>query len=399
MGKAEYAHFPRSEFEDRVARARKAMAERDLDALLVTGKENVVYFSGLRTISWISKHRAIVVLVPRDESKPVTSVIPENLYRVQEASSWVDNVVPWGGWRRKDAVPDPIEAIAKACREAGVEAGRIGIELGEGHRIALTGEQLAELRGLIPQAEFVDGAEALWDVRKIKSPAEIEVMRFACAATDKAHAKAREAIRPGMTERELAGIIMSELVLETGEKPGFVMIRSGPDKYGMINCEAFEKPFEPGDIVVIDIGANYKDYWTDFMRMAVIGEPSADQKRLFEAELASQQAGLDALAPGVPMGKVFDACFDTLIDMGMKEHVPGMERVGHGLGLDVHEPPSIARGSEALAEPGMVVAIEPIFFDEPDQKIWNFAIEDNVVVLEDGIEVMSKSSKDLWIVD
>lgn len=399
MGSARYANFPVEEFAGRVERARQAMDRRGLDALLVTAKENVIYFSGLRTISWISKHRVIAVLVPRDPAQPVVSIVPENLYEVQQASSWVEDVRPWGGWRIKGATPEAIPTIANACKDTGLEGATIGLELGQGHRMAVTREQLDELRGLLPQARFVDGGAALWDVRTIKSPAEIEALRVACAATDKAHARARQELKPGMTERELAGIIMAELALETNEKPGFVMIRSGQEKYGMVNCEPFERAFEPGDLVVIDIGANYKDYWSDFMRMACIGQPSADQRRLFDAELASQQAGVDKLRPGVPLGQVFDACFDTLIDAGMREHVPGMERVGHGLGLDVHEPPSIARGTDDVAKPGMVVAIEPIFWDQPDHTIGNFAIEDNILVTEDGIDILSKTSKELFIVE
>lgn len=399
MRAPEFAHFPTSEYADRVSRARKAMDNRYLDGLLVTAKENVIYFSGLRTISWISKHRAIAVLVPRDADQPVVSIIPENLYDVQDASSWVEEVRPWGGWRRKDAIPDPVVVIANACKEAGLGAGRIGLEIGVGQRMAMTRSEVDQLQTLLPGASFEDGASALWDARTIKSPAEQDALRFACAATDKAFSRAFQELRPGITEKELAGIIMSELVLETHEKPGFVMIRSGQAKYGMVNVEPFERVIEPGDIVVIDIGANYKDYWSDFMRMACIGEPSSDQMRFFDAELASQLAGVDALRPGVPLGAVFDACFDTLIDHGLAEHVPGMERVGHGIGLDVHEPPSIARGAKEVAEPGMVVAVEPIFWDLPDHKIGNFAIEDNILVTEDGIEILSKTPKELRIIN
>jgi Xaa-Pro aminopeptidase len=75
-----------------------------------------------------------------------------------------------------------------------------------------------------------------------------------------------------------------------------------------------------------------------------------------------------------------------------------MERVGHGLGLDVHEPPSIGRGSSDIAQPGMVLTIEPIFWDRPDHRIGNFALEDDILVTEDGVDVLSKTPKELHIV-
>ena len=99
------------------------------------------------------------------------------------------------------------------------------------------------------------------------------------------------------------------------------------------------------------------------------------------------------------MNDVFSACYDVLMEHGMKEHVPGLERVGHGLGLDVHEPPSIAKGSDAVIEPGMVLTVEPIYWDRPDHVIGNFAIEDILLVKDDGCEILSAFPKDLYIVD
>ncbi len=205
-------------------------------------------------------------------------------------------------------------------------------------------------------------------------------------------------MRAGMTERELAGIILSELAIQSDETPGFLMVRSGELKYGMVNVEPFEKILNPGDLVVVDVGANYKYYWSDFMRMGSIGEPSAEQRRFFEADLASQQAGIDVIKPGVKLYEIFDACYQVLLEHDMQEHVPGLERVGHGVGLDVHEPPSIAKGSDVVAQPNMVLTVEPIFWDRPDHKIGNFALEDMILVTEDGHEVLSTFPKDLYIV-
>jgi Xaa-Pro dipeptidase len=398
MSRAAYAHFPPDEYRARVARMREALDRHDLDAAIVTSKENVIYFSGLRTVSWISKHRLIATVIPRDPSHQVVSIVPESLLEVALASSWVEDVRPWGGWREKGAEPDVIAAIARVCDEYGAGTGRIGIEIGYGHRNNMTQEQLEGLRLALPKATIDDAGAALWDVRLIKSEHEIAAIREACRATDCAFDKVFGELRPGVTERELAGIILAEIVTQTGEPPGFVMIRSGVEKYGMVNVEPFERKLERGDLVVIDIGAQYKSYWSDFMRMACIGEPTAEQRRFFDAELAAQEAGVNALAPGVPLERAFEASYAVLLDAGLEEHVPGMERVGHGLGLDVHEPPSIGRGSSDIAQPGMVLTIEPIFWDRPDHRIGNFALEDDILVTEDGVDVLSKTPKELHIV-
>jgi Xaa-Pro aminopeptidase len=395
----EYAMFPTEEYLQRVDKARAKMDQQGIDALLLTSKENVVYFAGIRTIGWSSKHRPLGVIVPRSNDKPVVLIVAETLFEVSYHSSWIDEVRPWGGWRRKDAAPDPIVAMHDACKELGVAQGTIGLELGYGQRVAMSQQDFDQLQAGLSNAKLVDAGPLLWDLRMIKSPLEIEALRKACDATTRAFERGFGSAKPGMTERELAGIIMAELALQTNELPGFLMVRSGEMKYGMVNVEPFEKPMEPGDLVVVDVGANYKYYWSDFMRMASIGEPSAEQRRFFDADLAAQQAGVDVIKPGIKLHEIFDACYNVLIDRGLGEHVPGLERVGHGLGLDVHEPPSIAKGSDVIVQPNMVLTVEPIFWDQPDHKIGNFAIEDVVLVTEDGHEVLSTFPKELYIVE
>ena len=395
----EFALFPTEEHLERVKKAREKMDESGLDALLLTSKENVIYFSGLRTIGWGSKHRPMGIVLPKSNDKPVISVLPENLYEVSYHSSWIDEIRPWGGWRRKDAAPDPITAFFDACKELGVEKGTIGLELGYGQRVSMSQEDFEDLKSKLANATLVDAGPLLWDLRIIKTAREIAALRKACDATTKAFERGFASLKPGMTERELASIIMSELSSQTCELPGFLMVRSGQLKYGMVNVEPFEKPMKTGEFVVVDVGANYKYYWSDFMRMAHIGEPNQEEMRFFDAELASQQAGVDVIKPGIKLHEIFDACYQVLVDRGLKEHVPGLERVGHGVGLDVHEPPSIAKGSEILVKPNMVLTVEPIFWDQPDHVIGNFALEDVLLVTENGHEVLSTFPKDLYIVD
>ena len=394
----EYALFPTEEYLMRVDKARNLMEQQGIDALLLTEKVNVIYFTGLRTIGWSSKHRPMGVVVPRAKDQPVVSIIPENLYEVSHHCSWVDKIGAYGGWRRKDVAPDPLTAFYETIQSVCGNKGVIGLELGYGTRVGMTQIDFRDLESRLNGYKQVDASSLLWDLRMIKSPREVEAMRKVCDATSKAFERGFSSMHPGMTERKLAGIIMAELALQTDELPGFVMVRSGPLKYGMVNVEPFEKSLNPGDIVVTDVGANYKYYWSDFMRMACIGEPSADQKRIFAGEFAAQQAGVDVIKPGIKLHEIFDACYDTLIDCGLKEHVPGMERVGHGVGLDVHEPPSIAKGSDVIVQPNMILTVEPIFWDQPNHTIGNFALEDMVLVTETGHEVLSTFPKDLYVV-
>lgn len=390
-----YSAFPRDEYETRHRRLQEEMGARDLDAVLVTGKENVVYLSGLETVGWDSKHRPLGLLVPAS-GEPVL-VIPESLAYVAEATSWVRDVRLWGGFKRTGIPSHPVAAIAEAIRDMGLERGRLGLELGYGTRLAMSQADYLELAGRLNGAELVDNAEAIWALRMVKSPAEIQVMREVCDHTCEAFRVGFEAMRGGMTERELAGIIFAEMAARTNYRPGFLGIRSGKVKYTMMNVPPFEKPFQPGDLVVVDGGAIVKDYWCDMMRMASIGEPSPAQRRFFDVDLAAQRAGMAAVKPGARVSEPCQAALDVIRDAGLGEHAPSLERVGHGLGLEVHEPPSLALGGDALIEPGMILTVEPIFSDLPDFAIGNFAMEQIVLVTETGTELLTPFTDELWI--
>ncbi len=390
-----YAAFPQEEYVERHRKLQAEMADRDIDAILVTGKENVVYFSGLETVGWDSKHRPLGLIIPGD-GEPVL-VIPESLAYVAEATSWVADVRLWGGFKRSGIPRDPVVAIADAIKDLGLDSGRLGLELGYGTRIAMSQADYIQLAALLDGAELVDNAEAIWALRMIKSPAEIEVMREVCAHTCEAFRVGFEAMRAGMTERGLAGIIFAEMALRTNFRPGFVGIRSGTLKYTMMNVPPFDKPLEPGDLVVVDAGAIVKDYWSDMMRMASIGEPTAEQQRFFDVDLEAQRAGMRAVRPGAPVGDPCQAALDVINDSGLGEHVPSLERVGHGLGMEVHEPPSLALNGTTPIEPGMILTVEPIFSDLPNYSIGNFAMEQILLVTETGTELLTPFTDELWI--
>lgn len=390
-----YASFEQSEYETRLEKLQREMNARGMDAILVTGKENVVYFAGLETVGWDSKHRPLGCILPAD-GDPVL-VIPESLVYVAEVTSWVRDVRLWGGFKRAGIPRDPVVGIVEAIKDLNLAQGTLGLELGYGTRIAMSQADYLHLTSLLPDATLVDNAEAIWALRMIKSAAEIEVMREVCHHTCEAFRVGFEAMRGGMTERELAGIIFAEMSARTNYRPGFIGIRSGPLKYTMMNVPPFDKPFEPGDLVVVDGGAIVKDYWCDMMRMASIGEPSEEQRRFFDVDLAAQKAGMAAIKPGAKVSEPCQAALDVIVDGGLKQHVPSLERVGHGLGLEVHEPPSLALGGEASIQPGMVLTVEPIFSDLPNFEIGNFAMEQILLVTETGTELLTPFTDELWV--
>jgi Xaa-Pro aminopeptidase len=397
MREPEFAPFPTDEYVARYKKAQRLMDERGIDALLLTTEENGVYFSGLDTLEW-GAERPICVVVPRAADKEPILVFPALLGDIALETSWIAALKPWGEWGGLvGAPPSAVAAIQEAIAELGLTRGTIGAELGHGMQMLMSFADYQALTSGLPEARFMDAASLLWDLRGIKSPREIDALRKVAAATTCAFEAGFAALRPGMTEKELAGIMFARMAEETGERPVFMMVRSGPRKYAMVNVKPFDKTLDKGELVVVDAGARYKTYCSDFMRMASIGEPTADQRRFFDAEFEAQQAGVDAVRPGVTTGEVFDASYQVLMKRGMAYHAK-ITGVGHNVGLSFHEPPRISKGGTTVLQPGMVITVEPIWYDRPDHKIGNFALEDMVLVTDTGHEVLSLYPKDLHIV-
>ena len=397
MRTPEYAPFPTDEFLARYRKAQQLMDERGIDALVLTSEENGVYFSGFETIEW-SAERPIGIIIPRDPRLAPILSFPGLLGDIAVATSWIEELCPWGPWGALTNAPaNAVEAIKQSIHKLGLQKGTLGVELGHAQKMLMSHAHYSELVASLPNAKFVDAADLLWDLRMIKSPREIEVIRKVCAATTKAFEVGFAAMHEGMTEKELAGIMFAQMAAETQELPAFMMIRSGPSKYGMVNVKPFHKPLNKGDLVIVDAGARYKTYCSDFMRMASIGEPSADQRRMFDAELEAQKAGVAAVMPGATTGDIFDACYQVLAKHGLAEHFT-TNGVGHSVGLFFHEPPRINKGGTIPLQPNMVLTVEPIWYDRPNHQIGNFALEDMVLVTESGCEILSLYPKDLHIV-
>lgn len=391
-----YAAFPKEEYQMRWQKAQGLMKSEGVDALILTSKENVIYFTGIETVGWDTKHRPLAIVIPAKGQPAV--ILAETLMVVAELSCAIENRYPWGGWRYPDAPKDPIVGILNAISDLGVSTGSIGMELGYGQRVGMSQEDLQLLLKGLTSATIVDASKLLWEMRMIKTPREIELLRKVCLDSCAAFQVGYDAMYAGMTEMELMGVIFAEMARLTNCRPSFMGIRSGKEKYPMLNVMPFDKPMEKGDLVIIDGGATYRYYHCDMMRMVSIGEPTDEQKRFYECELEAQTAGVEAMKPGATAAEVCQAAIDVIDRKGFRQHAPNIERIGHGLGLDVHEPPSLALSNNEPLRPGMILTSEPIFSDLPHYQIGNFAIEDVVLITETGHEILTPLTKELIVI-
>ncbi len=398
---APYAEFPQAEYADRYGRAVRLMEDAGLDALLLTHELDVRYFSGYLTILWESLFRSLMLLLPRDPALGPTLIVPGQETGNAVGTSWVPDRVIY---------PDqenPVPYVVGALRDKGLAAGRIGMELGFGQRLGMTQDDYAALRAGLPRAEIASATELLQTVRMIKSDAEVERVRRACEISQTAVREGFAALHSGMTEKELAatlGAAMYREGAELGSRPTFLTVSSYPGRAQMVNSLASDHPIQHGEMVMLDGGATYGGYATDFIRQAMLGPPSDDQRRWFDICIEANDACIDAVRPGASGADVYEAGIEVFERHGLGKYNL-INIVGHSTGMEVHELPwlgerDVVYSSETRLEPGMVLCVEPVIagMDGPDWHAGIFIVEDKLLVTESGCEVLTDSlSKDLWV--
>ena len=291
---------------------------------------------------------------------------------------------------------DVAAAIVERCPAGGV----LGVELGQEQRLGIALADLLALQDLLGQRHGVrvaDAAPALWAARMIKSAAEIARLRAACAITDQAYQRAygRRAdrptpLRPGMTERALAGALQA-LLAEEGAQSSWIWLVSGRGEYGRVDGVIRERSVQAGDLVFVDMGANVGGYWADYSRSCVLGgRPTASQRAMQQRVIAATAAGVAAIRPGVRACDVATACAEEMARQGISFN-SAAARYGHGLGLAVTEPPHIAAYDTTVLREGMVLTIEPATYTEEGM----YHAEQVVLVIATGGEILSTTAQDI----
>ncbi len=236
-----------------------------------------------------------------------------------------------------------------------------------------------------------DGAAIFRRARAVKSTLEIDLMREASALTERALARALAEARAGMTEADLTAIISSEMI-KGGAQPGFVVVTSG-ERSALADAYSTTRRLRGHDIVRIDVGCRLNGYWSDTARSAFVGEPRPDALAAFTATAAGQDVGRKLVRPGISTDVVFRETVATVRASGLPDYQ--RHHVGHGLGLESHEYPTISATNNVMLEPGMVFCIEAPYY----RPGWGGVMtEDTMVVTAEGAEFFTHLSRDPIII-
>ncbi|MDQ0512985.1 M24 family metallopeptidase [Ancylobacter amanitiformis] len=226
--------------------------------------------------------------------------------------------------------------------------------------------------------------------RMIKDADEIALLRYATRETENALAAALAQARAGVSELDLAAEI-SAWMIRAGIRPGFIAVTSGP-RAAFADAHAAPRRLTPGDLLRIDIGGSLQGYWSDTARSAVVGEPSAEICGVDTAIVAGQRAALALVGPGVRSDALFHATVEAVRAAGLPHY--RRHHVGHGLGLDSHEYPTLGPAEPVALEPGMVINVETPYY----RPGWGgLMYEDTLVITEDGTDRLTTLDAGLLI--
>ncbi|MGH3436707.1 MAG: M24 family metallopeptidase [Sciscionella sp.] len=353
-------------------RLRAALAEREMDALLVVDLVNIRYLTGF------TGSNAVLLAHAAGERRSVFGT--DGRYDSQSAAEVPDLQRVIG----RRSVPAMAEQAAKAhCLRVGFESQHVTVDGLEVITTAGKGVRWERAPGMVER------------LREVKDDGEIESLRMACAAADRALASliADGGLRAGRTELRIARELDERMRQEGADGPGFETIVAAGVHSAIPHHSPTDTPLLAGDFVKMDFGAEVDGYHSDMTRTVVLGPPADWQREVYQLVVAAQAVGRDALAVGAITGDV-DAAARAVIDAaGYGERF--VHGLGHGVGLRIHEAPSLGREAAGTLAAGMAVTVEPgVYLAERG----GVRIEDTLVVREGPAELLTMTSKDLVVV-
>lgn len=359
----------------KVEEIRNYLQQNQIDAAFVTTPDNVFYVSGFKS----NPHERLLGVMIFKNAEPFL-ICPKMEIPDAKAAGWSYEVVG------HQDTENSMEVLAQTIRERNVNPSTLAIE--KAHLIV---ERLEALQQSFPEANFVRLDEKINAMRVIKDEHELEKLRKAAELADYAIEIGCKEIAEGKTEMEIVTAIESA-ILEKGCKMSFeTTVLSGP-KTASPHGTPGSRKIEKGDMVLFDLGVNYDGYCSDITRTVAFGEPSEAQKEIYNTVLAANTNAIAAVKPGVRAMELDKIARDTIADAGFGEYFT--HRLGHGLGISVHEFPSVTGANELTMEEGMVFTIEPGIYKSD---VTGVRIEDDVVVTKNGVEVLTKFQKELIV--
>lgn len=356
--------FPAAEFEARAEKAQALMAAAKLDAIWLTTEAEVRYFTGFRTLFWHSPTRPWHVVLPA-KGAPI-AIIPAIGVDLM-AATWVDDIRTWPSPRGTDEGVSLLIATLSGM-------DRIGVPMGPEASLRQPLNDFHAVTQAI-SADLIDCTPLIQTLRFVKSDAELAIIRQICAIGSAAFARAPDLFRAGQPLSAAFRAFKIALLEEGAEDVPYLVGGAGSDGYGDVISPPSDTPLADGDVLMLDTGATLQGYFCDFDRNFALTHASDAAKTAYAKLYRATEAGMAAARPGATCAELFAAMAAKL---GGDSNIG---RLGHGLGMQLTEWPSIAAFDQTLLKPGMVMTLEPsVGVTETTMMVQ----EENILITEDA---------------
>lgn len=351
---------------EKLEKLRSSFSANGIDGMLITSPYNRRYMTNFTG-------SAGVVLISADKAQFIT-----DFRYVEQASK---QCLGFEIVKHTGTIP---EEVAIQAKKLGIQ--KLGFEADD-----LTFSTYREYENEL-ESELIPVSGLIEKLRLIKTDAEIKILKVAADIADAAYKHILDFIRPGKTELEVSNELEFFMRKAGATSSSFDIIVASGHRSALPHGVASDKVIETGDFVTLDYGAYYNGYVSDITRTVAVGEPDAKLKEIYEIVLEAQLKGMAGIKPGMT-GKEADALTrDYISEKGYGDYFG--HSTGHGIGLEVHEGPSLSFRSDTILEPGMIVTVEPGIYIPG---LGGVRIEDDTVITKDHNEALTHSTKELII--
>ena len=370
--------FSNEEFENRLERTQDLLYEKKLDALLISNPSNLRYFTGINTDFWESPTRPWFLVIPL--SGNAIAVIPEigeNLFE----KTFVKDIYTWSS---PNVNGDDISPLKSVLDSLPSRFGAIGAELGKEMTIRMPILDFGLLQDS-SKFDIIDAASLIWKLRIVKTPNEIKKMERVSKIVSDVFDLLPTFISTHDSERDVARKLKNEILKRGADNIPYLPVVSGVGGVSQIIGNPTNKLISSGNFLFVDTGATFDGYFCDFDRNFTIGTALDDVKKINEILWHATEEGIKNLVPGAKTRDVWKKINKKIEDFGFL--VQGEGRYGHGVGLQLTEPPSISSFDKTIIQENMVLTIEPSIEYEPGKIIVH---EENILVSKEGPILLSR---------
>lgn len=359
----------------RLAAIQTQLKNQNLAAMALMPGPNLLYVSGMHTHL---SERPLVLLVPQSGDPAVIIPLLE-APKATAAGLQAERIFAWGDGEGY------MGAFQQACQAMGLAGQTIAVE--KLYMRMLEWDMLEEFAAGL-QREYAD--PILNGLRLVKDAEEVAKMQKAVDSAEAAMTALLPQIKIGMTEQQIAVLLTQELMNAGSDRVSFGPIVSSGPNAASPHAVPTNRPIQDGELMIIDWGAIIDDYPSDITRTFAVGEISDQLKNMYQTVRAASAAGVAEVNPANSCSTIDEAARQIIEDAGYGQYF--IHRTGHGIGLEIHEEPSMMTGNKTPLVPGMTFTVEPGVYI---QDVGGVRIEENVLVTTDGHRLLTSFTREL----